>query len=48
MAIKFDAKNETIVVGGNNQNIHIWEIESGKFLHALKGHTDSITCFEIE
>lgn len=26
----------------------MWELESGKFLHALKGHTDSITCFEIE
>lgn len=45
MALKFDPKQDTIIVGGNNQNIHIWEIQSAEFVTALKGHSDSITCF---
>jgi len=37
-----------ILVGGNNRNIQVYSIRTGKLEKEMEGHTDSTTCMVID
>ena len=37
-----------ILVGGNNRNIQVYSIRTGKLVTEMEGHTDSTTCMVID
>ncbi len=45
VAISFDGR--TIVTGGDDRTVKIWDVASGRALKTLRGHTESVTSVHI-
>ncbi len=43
----YDTDEKNIYAGSNRGIIHIWDIEEGKQVNLLKGHSTSVNCFGI-
>ncbi len=45
VAISFDGR--TIVTGGDDRTVKVWDVASGRELKTLRGHTESVTSVHI-
>ncbi|TRY59946.1 hypothetical protein DNTS_017606 [Danionella cerebrum] len=47
-AMIINPKDNSLIVGGGDNNIHIMDMETGIFKSVLKGHTDYIHCLSFK
>lgn len=46
--IRYLTKHRGMIVSGSDDYmIKIWNVETGECLNTLRGHEDSVTCFEL-
>lgn len=44
-----DSQQESyILVGGNSINVQVYSLKTGQLVENMEGHTDSVTCMEID
>ncbi|XP_029997820.1 THO complex subunit 6 homolog isoform X2 [Sphaeramia orbicularis] len=46
-AMTLNPRDDTLIVGGGDNNVHILDLEQGVFKAVLQGHTDYIHCLSV-
>lgn len=48
LTVAYNLSNETVLAGGNDHCVHIWELDSLEHRGKLSGHTGSVTCIALD
>lgn len=48
LTLKADQARATFISGGNDHQIRVWALENYELLHTLAGHSDAVTCLELD